>query len=194
MDHGEEVLHPVLELAEAQLPLPFRPALLGDVLDREQKGETVVVGVKQLAGVEEHDAPTQVRELVLDLVALDRQALGDHRLEQVAQIGDVPLPIAELVERPADGLVATDLEGLEERAAGGHDAEIAVEHEQGLAHGVDDALRQGVACPQEPVEVFQVYQELRSVPRTSFATKAYTLRMTAANKSRIPGQARTNAW
>jgi hypothetical protein len=60
------------------------------------------------AGVEEHGAPAEAGEVVLDLVALDRGAPGDDRLEQVAQVGDVPLPVAELVEVAAEGLVAAD--------------------------------------------------------------------------------------
>jgi hypothetical protein len=134
------------------------PAPLGDVLDREQERGGVVVGVEQPAGVEEHGAPAEAGEVVLDLVALDRHAPRDDLLEQVAQVGDVPLAVAELVEVAAEGVVAADPEGLVERAAGADDAQVAVEHEQGVADGVDDALRLDVAGAQEAVEVFQVHR------------------------------------
>jgi hypothetical protein len=48
--------------------------------------------MEQLAGGEDHPAPAQAWEVVLDLVALDDNALRDHVPEQEAQFRDIPLP------------------------------------------------------------------------------------------------------
>jgi hypothetical protein len=147
----------VPELAEQQVFFLLLAAAVGDVLDREQERGAVVVEVEQLAGVEPHGAPAQAGDIVLDLVAFDRCALGDHRLEQMTQVGEVPLPVAELVQVAAESGVPVDAEDLEERAAGGHHAQFLVEDEQRLAHGVDDVLRLQVGDPQQAVEVLEVH-------------------------------------
>jgi hypothetical protein len=54
----------------------------------------------------------------------------------------VPLAIAERVERPAEDVLALDAERYVEGAADGEHAQIAVKHEQGLTHRVNDGLRE----------------------------------------------------
>ena len=94
---------------------------------------------------------------MLDLVALDGGALVDHRLEQVAQVGVVPLPVLELIEMAAQDRVPVNAEGLEERTAGGHHAQLLIEDQQGLADRVDDALAPGHGRPEQAVEVVEVH-------------------------------------
>ena len=94
---------------------------------------------------------------MLDLVALDGGALVDHRLEQVAQFGLVPWPVLELMELAAQDRVPIDAEGLEERTAGGHHAQLFIEDQQGLADRVDDVLRLDAGATEQAVEVVEVH-------------------------------------
>ena len=52
------------------------------------------------------DAETDVRELVLDLEAVELRALGENLFEQPPQSGDVPLPVAKFVDEAAYRLLS----------------------------------------------------------------------------------------
>jgi hypothetical protein len=54
-----------------------------------------------LAGVEEHDAPADGGEIVLHLVVVEGRLLGKDGLEELPQLGDVPLLVAEVVDELA---------------------------------------------------------------------------------------------
>ena len=96
--------------------------------------------VEHLAGVQAHGALSEVGEFMLDLVALHHALLGYDFLEQHAELRNVPLAIAQRVKRPALGVVGLDPEGRIKGAARGDHAQLLVEHKNGLADGVDNAL------------------------------------------------------
>lgn len=112
---------------------------------------------------------------MLDLIALDGNALRNHVPEQEAQLRDVPLPIAQLEERLPDCLVAVDLEGLEERSAGAQDAAALIKQEQRARDGVDDALGLHVFTTQKAVDVFQVHGRSRSTGEAILVQHIFTL-------------------
>jgi hypothetical protein len=60
--------------------------------------------------------------------------------QQRAQFRDVPLAIAQRVHRQTLHLLTLHPECQVERAVRGDDAQLLVEHQQGLADGVDDRL------------------------------------------------------
>lgn len=105
---------------------------------------------------------------MLDLIVDHRHALRDHLVEQAAQFGNVPLPVAEIVDVLADRLVAVDLEGGEEGAAGCLDAEVLIQQQQRIGNRIDDALRLKVAVPQQAVKVFQIHH---NAPRAESANR-----------------------
>ena len=97
LDHREDVLDPVAELAREQLALLLTPLALGDVFDCQQD---------QLRASSLRAFKSMVRrpiglEIVLDLEVGELLIRGQHLLQQPTQLRDVPLPVAELVERPA---------------------------------------------------------------------------------------------
>ena len=55
----------------------------------------MVAGAENLARIDQHGAPADGREIMLDLEALDRGAMRDHAFQQRAQRGNIPLPVAE---------------------------------------------------------------------------------------------------
>ena len=124
------------QLRRRRLRLPA----LGDVLDGEQDRRAAIVRLQQPPRVEQHRALADVLELVLHLVVVELVVARQHLLEQPAQLGDVPLAVAQLVQQPAFGLLARDAEAAVERLARRPHAQLGVEHEQRLAHRRDDAL------------------------------------------------------
>ena len=108
-------------------------------------------------------------KFLLDLVAVHDRVLRQDPLQQQAQLGNVPLAVAEGVDRPALDVLAVHPEGQEERAARGDDAQILVEDQQRLADRVDDRLRQGAA-------VFDTAERVRiahGMPPNSTRPRAY---------------------
>ena len=94
----------------------------------------------ELASVEQHHATPDDREGVLQLKVVEDGALGNDVFEQRPQVGDVPLAVAQLVNQAVLGFFGGDVKGLIESAVGGADAQGGVEHQQRLAHRVDDVL------------------------------------------------------
>ena len=54
--------------------------------------------LEQPPGVEQQGLPADVLELLLHLVAFQAVVLGQDLLQEPAQLGDVPLAVAEVVE------------------------------------------------------------------------------------------------
>ena len=60
--------------------------------------------------------------------------------------------------------LALDLERLVEGAAGGDDAQLLVEHQQRLAHGIHDGLRERISDCREWYEVIDERIRRNGVP------------------------------
>jgi len=98
--------------------------------------------VEHRAGVQEHDAAANHGKLMLDLERVHGGALRDDFLQKDAKSWNLPLAVAERIERPAQDVLAVDPERQVVGAADGEHAEVAVKHEQGFAHRVHDGLRE----------------------------------------------------
>ena len=108
---------------------------------------------------------------MLDFVALHHALLGNNFFQQHAKFWNVPLAIAQRVKKPAFGVLGADLECRLERAACGDHAQVLVEDKNGLADGVDNALRQ---CPgvSDGGELFPEAGSLHNAsPRSFLAAK-----------------------
>ena len=112
------------------------------VLYRQKNGGGRTILVKHPAGIEQHHAPADRREFVLDLIGLDGAALRNDVFEERPEPGNVPLPVAQVEDQLAFRLAWRHCESPVERAARGNHAQVRVEHEKGLAYGVDDGLGQ----------------------------------------------------
>src|ERR1700677_4708920 len=82
-------------------------------------------------------------ELMLDLITLHHAFVGNDFFQQHTKLGNVPLSSAQRVKKSAFGVLGANLEGRIEGAAGGKHAEVLVEHQDGLADSVDNALSEG---------------------------------------------------
>jgi hypothetical protein len=115
---------------------------LRNVIDGQEQGRMAVVLIENFASVEEHDAMSNLRKRVLDLVVLQHGIVGRDLLQLRAQTRNVPLAITYLAKQPAVRLLAICTESQVEGAASRDYAQILVEHEKWFAHRVDNCLRQ----------------------------------------------------
>jgi hypothetical protein len=132
-------------LPQQLILFPLRVAPSGYVFDRQQEqGRVGVFLLEYLARVEQQGAPSDGRKLVLDLVALDGAMLRNDILEESAQRRNVPLPVVEVVEQLALGVLRIRSKRLVKGTARRDHAEIPVEHDEGILHGVDDRAGEGM--------------------------------------------------
>jgi hypothetical protein len=146
-DDLQAVAHPVLHflkqhvlLLQQRLQFTLHGTPLGDVLDGQEDRGVAILLVEQLARVEQHDAPPDDGEVPLDLERIHDGMLRGDVGQQRAQFRDVPLAIAQRVHGKTLHVLTLHPECQIERAVCGDDAQILVEHQQGLADGVDDRL------------------------------------------------------
>ena len=106
--------------------------------------------------IEQHDALAERLENMLHRVVLDGFVLRERFVEQPAQIRDVPLPVAEVVEQLPLGVAGRDAEQpIEGRVRALH-AQPPVEHEQRMAHRVDDRLGEVARLAERFVRVVEL--------------------------------------
>src|SRR3954452_13853061 len=98
--------------------------------------------VEDLAGIKEHRATSDPREVSLDFKAFHHPVLRDDLLQEQPEFRDLPYPLVEVVDFAPLRDLACHLEGQVEGAAGSNDAQIPVEHKEGLADRVHDSLGQ----------------------------------------------------
>ena len=77
---------------------------------------------------------------MFDFTVLHRTVLGQDISKQSTKFRRVPFTLAQFIKQLAPGFVGTDRECAIERAARGDDAQILVQHDERLAHGVDDRM------------------------------------------------------
>ena len=90
------------------LEFTTKPLTLGVIGYRKQDAVFFIRPADAL-GVEPHDAPADLLEVMFDPVILDRAVLLNNLLKQPAQLRNVPLPVAKLINAPADCLLARHL-------------------------------------------------------------------------------------
>jgi hypothetical protein len=85
------LLHKLLQVA-------LHGAPLGNVLDGEQDGGVAVLLIEHLAGVEQHGAPPEDREVLLNLESIHHGVLRGDVAEQRTKLRDVPLAVAQRID------------------------------------------------------------------------------------------------
>ena len=79
-------------------------------------------------------------EIMLDFIAIEHGIMGEDLLKEYPQLGNVPLPVAEVVDEIPDCFLGRYLEGIVEAVVGGEDLQVGIQHHQRLAHGFHDVL------------------------------------------------------
>jgi hypothetical protein len=130
-----------LELALLVCDLPLCAAPGRDVLEREQADPRVGRVMRHDAGVEQHDSAPNAGKHVINLEIVELWLDGERVAQQRAQRRDVPLPIAQGKELPANRTRWVNAERTIKRQVGVRHPELRVEHEQRLADGIDDVAQ-----------------------------------------------------
>ena len=142
------------------LHLPFHLAPASDVLERQQNGGVRSRLVEHLARIQQHVAPSDRRKDAVDLIALDRRTIRRDLFQHGLQLRQIPLAAVDFPEQAPDHVLTHEPEGLIEGAAGGDDAQILVEHQERVANGIDDGMRERDAIL--PVVERGVFRQIRS--------------------------------
>src|SRR3954466_16298710 len=98
--------------------------------------------VEDLAGIQQHRATSDPREVSLDFEAFHHPVLRDNLLQEQPEFRDVPHAVVKVIDFAPLRDLARHFEGQVEGAAGSNDAKNPIEHQEGLADGVHDGLRQ----------------------------------------------------
>src|SRR6185437_5675845 len=95
---GDAVLHLLeqnLLLLKQVVLFAFGLTAPRHVLYRQKYGGGRTIFIKHAAGIEQHHAPADRGEFVLDLIGLDGAALRNDVFEECAEPRNVPLPVAQ---------------------------------------------------------------------------------------------------
>src|SRR5579872_2663172 len=77
---------------------------------------------------------------MLDFIILHGTLFGNDLPKQRSQLGDVPFPVPQLVNRFAKDIIDIELECRAKGAARGNDLQAQVENQQRFAQSVDNTL------------------------------------------------------
>ena len=104
----------------------FSLPALGDVFHGQKYDVRADVFPENLPGVEQYDFAADIEENVVDLIAVEHRCIGEDVLEKHPQLGDIPLPVAEVVDEIADGFLGRHLEGLVEAGIGRDNPQLGI--------------------------------------------------------------------
>src|ERR1700731_2140922 len=121
----------------------FEDAFLSNILNAKQDCGVCTSLIKNLTGVQEHRAPTDAGEIMLDFVVFHGSLLGNNFSEQQTKFRNIPLTVSEVIQEFALSVVGIDIECQVERSARSHDPKILIEHNERFSNRVDDRLRKG---------------------------------------------------
>ena len=116
--------------------LELRLGLLAgrDVLHREQDELDII----EAARVQQDRARANPLKVMAHLIVVEDRILRQNLFQQGMQLGNIPLPIAELIDELADGLRWAHLKHLVEGRIGRLHAEVGREDEQRFPDRLDN--------------------------------------------------------
>src|ERR1700730_4735018 len=115
---------------------------------------------------------------MLDFKGLDRYSARNNRIKRSAELGNVPLSVADLIELPSDCMLPRDCECVAEGAVRKADGQIGLEHEDAFADRLHEIQRVDVmhgsgSCtrsddgPHPRQQEYDLARELTSASRQS---------------------------
>ncbi len=103
---------------------------IGHVIDGQEHPRFGLVGADELLGVHHQATGGDAGPHEVGFIVAHLRSVQEGVLEQVLQLGNVPLPLAEFGKRAPVDLVGPDIEGGAERGRGADHAQIIVEQQQ----------------------------------------------------------------
>ena len=133
-------LHDVLGVFPGILNFASQLFSFGDVFHGQKDDVRADVLPENLPGVQQNGLAADIEEIVFDFVAVEHRVVQQDIFKEVPQLGDVPLPVAEVVDEVPDGLLGGDPEGIVKAVVGGENLQVGIEHDQRFADGFHDVL------------------------------------------------------
>ena len=100
-----------------------------------------MIGIYKAAGVQYQLLGTDVGELLHDLEIVERAVFRQNLLEQLSQLGNVPLSCSQIVDQPPNGIPLFETKFTKERLVRCINTQITIKNQQRFANGGDNALR-----------------------------------------------------
>ena len=140
-DHGnnnlQTIFDPVAELLQQRRNTLVRSRVLvlespalGHVFDRQQDLLCLFAGPIDLPRIEQHHPSSNRRKHAVYFKGLDRRMFGKDGFDQGAQLGIIPLSVAELVELQADRFLWGGCECVAKGTVRKLDRQVGIEHKQ----------------------------------------------------------------
>ena len=100
---------------------------LGDILDGQENDPFLSSFSFYLPGIQQHDAVADGGKIVLDLIVVKGGLLGKDGFQQLPQLGDIPLLVAQIVDQLPHGLLWFHLEKFIEGTADRDHSQVLIQ-------------------------------------------------------------------
>ena len=124
--------------------LPFGGAPLGYIFDRQENELASIPPTDHLPRVQEHRASPDSGKFPLDLVTLHYGVLRRDIFQQEPKRRNIPLPVAQRVNRTIFNVLTGHPERLTKSAVCADDTKVLIEDEKGIPDRIHDPLRERV--------------------------------------------------
>src|ERR1700688_3413214 len=124
------------------LHLPLYGAPLGNVLECQQDSGFSSGLIEHCARVQRHDASSDSGKLTVDFILLNSRVIRRDRFQQLTKLWYVPMTVFDLIKQMATNILTGELKDLIEGAARSGDALIPVEHQERVANGINNRMRE----------------------------------------------------
>ena len=131
--------------------LTFGGTPIGDIFECQENELAGVSLNKYLARIQEHRAPSDNGKVSLDFVSLHHGVLWRDVLQQQPKLGDIPLTIAQPINRTTMNVLTIHPERLIESAVRSDNTQVLIENQERIADRIYDRLRERVRF----VEVYE---------------------------------------
>ncbi|GES41315.1 hypothetical protein RsS62_05670 [Rhizobium dioscoreae] len=134
------------EIPFGVVPLPFR-----HIVEEDKDVGAIVIRVHKAARIDEERTPADSWKIMRDFVPNDSGCFWDDRGDQLSELGNIPLTVAEIKETLSQNIVPLDLERFQESVVCGRDAQVLIKNDNRLRHRIDHSLRLDMSGSQKAV-------------------------------------------
>src|ERR1700722_1108824 len=97
--------------------------------------------IEDFTGIQERRAPSDSREIMLHFIVFHGSSLGNDFSKQQTKLRNIPLAIAEVIQKLALSGIGIDFERQIERMACSNDLKILIEHNERFSNRIDNSVR-----------------------------------------------------
>src|SRR4029453_14371585 len=119
----------------------FEGAFFSNVLYAKQDCGVRALLIEDFTGIQEHRAPADAREIMLDFVVFHGSLLGNVFSNTKTESRNIPFTVSRVIEKFALSVVGIDFERQIERSARSNDPQILIEDNERFSNRVDDSVR-----------------------------------------------------